>query len=40
MAEQALFKKHGVEYIQMSYTEAMKVTFMNLHNVGRDVFYG
>jgi len=37
---QALFKKHGVEYIQMSYTEAMKVTFMNLHNVGRDVFYG
>ena len=37
---QALFKKHGVEYIQMSYAEAMKVTFMNLHNVGADVFYG
>merc|ERR1711871_151028 len=36
----ALFEKHGVEYIEMDYTTAMKVTFKNLHNVGHDVFYG
>jgi fatty acid desaturase len=37
---QILFAKHGLKYDQRSYTEAMIVTFQNLHNVGSDVFYG
>lgn len=37
---QILFAKHGLKYDQRTYTEAMKVTFQNLHNVGSDVFYG
>lgn len=36
----ALFEKHGLLYDQRSYTEAMAVTFKNLHKVGADVFYG
>eukprot|EP00602_Paraphysomonas_sp_CaronLab_P010885 CAMPEP_0185029754 /NCGR_PEP_ID=MMETSP1103-20130426/16250_1 /TAXON_ID=36769 /ORGANISM="Paraphysomonas bandaiensis, Strain Caron Lab Isolate" /LENGTH=417 /DNA_ID=CAMNT_0027564609 /DNA_START=35 /DNA_END=1288 /DNA_ORIENTATION=- len=36
----ALFEKHGLVYDQRSYTEAMMVTFKNLHKVGSDVFYG
>jgi len=35
-----LFKKHGVTYIEDSYTGAMKTTFNNLDQVGHDVFYG
>jgi len=37
---QKLFAKHGLKYDQRSYTESLKVTFENLHNVGMDVFYG
>lgn len=37
---QALFAKHGVEYDQMDYFEAMAVTFANLDKVGKDTFYG
>ena len=37
---QELFKKHDVQYLQKSYTDAMQITFANLHNVGHDVFYG
>ena len=37
---QLLFAKHGLKYDQRSYTEAIKVTFENLHKVGMDVFYG
>eukprot|EP00040_Diaphanoeca_grandis_P006113 m.35991 g.35991 ORF g.35991 m.35991 type:complete len:437 (-) comp17233_c0_seq1:173-1483(-) len=37
---QALFKKHGVTYMNDSYTDAMKRTFKNLDQVGQDVFYG
>jgi len=36
----ALFEKHGLKYDQRSYTEAIKVTFQNLHTVGNDVFLG
>jgi fatty acid desaturase 2 (delta-6 desaturase) len=35
-----LFEKHKLVYDQRSYTEAMKVTFQNLHKVGSDVFLG
>jgi len=35
-----LFDKHGVEYKEMSYTDAMKVTFANLDKVGKDTWYG
>lgn len=37
---QELFKKHGVEYDQMGYWPAMRKTFANLDNIGKDVFYG
>mmetsp|Transcript_15241 Transcript_15241/g.20122 ORF Transcript_15241/g.20122 Transcript_15241/m.20122 type:complete len:428 (+) Transcript_15241:38-1321(+) len=36
----AIFEKHGVTYISMSYWKAMRVTFSNLDKVGRDVFLG
>lgn len=36
----ALFEKHGLKYDQRSYTEAIKVTFQNLHTVGDEVFLG
>lgn len=36
----ALLEKHGIKYDQRSYTEAMAITFKNLHNVGSDVFLG
>ncbi len=36
----ALFEKHGLAYMERSYTDAIRVTFANLHNVGHDVFYG
>jgi fatty acid desaturase 2 (delta-6 desaturase) len=36
----ALFEKHGLKYRRMSYFEAMKVTFQNLHKVGTSAFYG
>ncbi len=36
----ALFEKHGLKYDQRSYTEAMTVTFQNLHKVGVEVFLG
>jgi len=35
-----LFAKHDVEYMTMSYTDAMKVTFANLDKVGKDTWYG
>merc|ERR1712023_381265 len=35
----ALFEKHGIPYIQMSYVDAMKTTFANLDHVGH-AFYG
>ena len=34
------FEKHGLKYDQRTYTDAMIVTFKNLHNVGADAFYG
>mmetsp|Transcript_287 Transcript_287/g.505 ORF Transcript_287/g.505 Transcript_287/m.505 type:complete len:425 (+) Transcript_287:101-1375(+) len=36
----AVFAKHGVEYVSMSYWRALRVTFANLDKVGRDVFLG
>uniref|UniRef100_A0A6V3KQU5 Uncharacterized protein n=1 Tax=Lotharella globosa TaxID=91324 RepID=A0A6V3KQU5_9EUKA len=35
----ALFEKHGVPYLRMSYVDAMKTTFGNLDQVGH-AFYG
>ena len=37
---QALFKKHGLPYIEKGYFESLRVTFSNLDKVGADVFYG
>ena len=36
----ALFEKHGVPYMTYSYPDAMKMTFDNLENIGKDVWYG
>mmetsp|Transcript_12026 Transcript_12026/g.14294 ORF Transcript_12026/g.14294 Transcript_12026/m.14294 type:complete len:419 (+) Transcript_12026:47-1303(+) len=36
---QKLFAKHGIPYLQTSYTEAMRITFNNLDHVGH-AFYG
>jgi fatty acid desaturase len=35
-----VFEKHGVEYIEMSYSDAMVKTFQNLDKVGKDTWYG
>jgi fatty acid desaturase len=36
----AMLEKHGLQYDQRSYVDAITVTFQNLHKVGSDVFYG
>lgn len=36
----ALLEKHGLQYNQRSYVDAMAVTFRNLDKVGSDVFLG
>lgn len=35
-----MLAKHGIAYNSMSYTDAMRVTFANLHKVGNDVYFG